>query len=133
MGFSTQQLKRGRQERSWKVHPVWRGIGCILLLLIPIMSWYITALFLQSNKKIVLPPELIRVVAIPATRVAEIDRVIIPVNHYFQSTHFVFGQVFFTIIFSVIGFGILSLLYSIIYRVAGPPRYGPFDVPSNKV
>jgi hypothetical protein len=133
MGFSSQQFKRGRQERPWKVHPVWRGIGCVLLLLIPIMSWYVTALFLGSNQKVVLPVELTRVVAIPSTSVAEIDKVIISVNHYFDSTHFVFGQIFFTIIFSVIGFGILSFLYAIIYRVAGPPRYGPFDVPPNKV
>jgi hypothetical protein len=133
MGFSSQHFNRGRQERPWKVHPVWRGIGCILLLLIPIMSWYLTALFLQTNEKVVLPPELIRVVAIPTTHVGAVDKVIIQVNRFFNSTHFVFGQIFFTIIFSVIGFGILSFLYAIIYRVAGPPRYGPFDVPPNKV
>ncbi len=133
MGFSTQHYNRGRQEKPWKVHPVWRGIGCILLLLIPIMSWYITALLLQSNQKALIPSELTKVVAIPVIGVGEIDRVIIQVNHYFDSIHFVFGQVFFTIIFSVLGFGILSFLYAIFYRVAGPPRYGPFDVPSNKV
>lgn len=133
MGFSSQQFQRGRQERPWKVHPVWRGIGCVLLLIIPIMSWYATALFLQSNTKVVLPPELTRVVVIPATHIQQVDKVIIQVNHYFDSTKFVFGQVFFTIIFSVIGFGVLALLYSILYRIAGPPRYGPFDVPPDKV
>ncbi len=133
MGFSSQQYKQGRQDRPWKVHPVWRGIGCILILIIPIMSWYATALFLQSNTKVVLPPELTRVVAIPATRVAEIDKVIFQINHYFDRVHFVFGQIFFTIIFSIIGFGIVALLYAVLYRFAGPPRYGPFDVPPNKV
>jgi hypothetical protein len=133
MGFSTQQLNRGRQEKPWKVHPVWRGIGCVLLILIPIMSWFITDLLLQSNQKALLPPELTKVVAIPVTQIAQIDRVIIQVNHYFSDTHFVFGQIFFTIIFSVLGFGILSFLYAIFYRMAGPPRYGPFDVPPNKV
>ena len=133
MGFSTQQYKRGRQERPWKVHPVWRGIGCILLLIIPIMSWYATTLFLQSNTKVVLPPELTRVVVIPATHVTEIDKVIFQVNHYFDRVHFVFGQIFFTVIFSIIGFGILAFLYAILFRIAGPPRYGPFDVPPNKV
>jgi hypothetical protein len=133
MGFSSQHYRRGRQERPWKVHPVWRGIGCVLLLIIPIMSWYITALFLQSNTKVVLPTELTRVAFIPATHITEVDKVIVQVNHYFNQVHFVFGQVFFTVIFSVLGFGILALLYSILYRFAGPPRYGPFDVPPNKV
>ena len=133
MGFSTQQFNRGRQDKPWKVHPVWRGIGCILLLLIPIMSWYVTALLLDSNQKAIIPPELTKVVAIPLIKVGGIDKVIIQVNTYFSNAHFVFGQVFFTIIFSVLGFGILSFLYAIFYRVAGPPRYGPFDVPPNKV
>jgi hypothetical protein len=28
---------------------------------------------------------------------------------------------------------VMAFLYSVLYRVAGPPRYGPFDVPPNKV
>jgi hypothetical protein len=133
MGFSAQQYRRQRDQRPWKIHPVWRGIGCALLLLVPIMSWFATSIFLESNRKIVLPWELTRVVAIPFTHIAEIDQVILPINSYFNATGFVFGQVFFTIIFSFIGFGVIAFLYAILYRVAGPPRYGPFDVPPNKV
>ncbi len=133
MGFSSQQYRHGSKERPWKVHPVWRGIGCVLLLIVPIMSWYGAALFLQTNTKVILPPELTKVAFIPATHITELDKIIIQVNHYFNSVHFVFGQIFFTIIFSVIGFGIIAFLYAILYRVAGPPRYGPFDVPPNKV
>ncbi len=133
MGFSSQQYRRQKEQKPWKINPVWRGIGCVLLLIVPIMAWYATNLFLQSNQKMVLPWELTKVVAIPFTKIAEIDRVILSINHYFASTGFVFGQVFFTIIFSIVGFGVLAFLYAILYRVAGPPRYGPFDVPPNKV
>ncbi len=133
MGFSSQQYQRGRQERPWKVNPVWRGIGCILLLLIPIMAWYGTALFLQTNRQIVLPRELTSVVVIPFTHINEIDKLILQANHYFQSTKFVFAQLFFTVILSIIGFGVMAFLYSLLYRIAGPSRYGPFDVPPNKV
>jgi hypothetical protein len=133
MGFSAQQYRQPRDQRPWKIHPVWRGIGCALLVLVPIMSWYATSLFLHSNEKVVLPWELTRVVTIPYTRVAQIDKVIVQINRYFDSTGFVFGQIFFTIIFSIIGFGVIAFLYAILYRVAGPPRYGPFDVPPNRV
>ena len=133
MGFSSQQYRRQKDQKPWKINPVWRGIGCVLLILVPIMAWFATTLFLQSNQKLVLPWELTKVVAIPYTRVSEIDQVILPINRYFASTGFVFGQVFFTIIFSIIGFGVMAFLYAILYRVAGPPRYGPFDVPPNKV
>ena len=133
MGFSAQHYRRQRDQRPWRIHPVWRGIGCALLLLIPIMSWYTTSLFLQTNTKVVLPWELTRVVAIPYTHVGEIDKVILQINRYFDATGFVLGQIFFTIIFSFIGFGVMAFLYALLYRVAGPPRYGPFDVPANKV
>ena len=133
MGFSSQQYRRQKEQKPWKINPVWRGIGCVLILLVPLMAWFASNLFLQSNEKMVLPWELTKVVAIPFTKISEIDQVILPINRYFASTGFVYGQMFFTIIFSVIGFGALAFLYAILYRVAGPPRYGPFDVPPNKV
>jgi hypothetical protein len=133
MGFSSQKYQREHQKRPWKVHPIWRGIGCALILLIPIMSWFGSTMFLESNQTIVLPWELTRVVAIPYTHIAELDRVIVSINHYFADTGFVFGQIFFTIILSFIGFGILAFIYALMYRVAGPSRYGPFDVPPNRV
>ncbi len=133
MGFSSQNYQHEHQQRPWKVNPIWRGIGCILFLLIPIMSWFGTTIFLQSNQTIVLPVELTRVVAIPYTHIAQIDRVILTINRYFSDTGFVFSQVFFTVILSIIGFGLLAFIYALMYRAAGPSRYGPFDVPPNKV
>jgi len=97
------------------------------------MSWYATALYLQSNEKITLPWELSTVIAIPYTHLAEIDSVIAPINRYFASTGLIFGQLFFTIILSFLGFGILAFVYALLYRVAGPPRYGPFDVPPSSM
>jgi hypothetical protein len=133
MGFSAQKYRREHEQRPWKIHPVWRGIGCALLILVLIMSWYGTKLFLQSNEKIVLPRELTRVVSIPYTHVSGIDRLIGEINNYFSRTGFVFGQIFFTTIFAIIGFGVMSVIYAVMYKVAGPPRYGPFDVPPNQM
>jgi hypothetical protein len=44
------------------------------------------------------------------------------------------GQIFFaevavTAILMVIGFGLLTILYSLFYRTFGPSQYGPMDVP----
>jgi hypothetical protein len=133
MGFSQQQYRKAQQERKWKINPAWRGIGCILLLIIPIMSWVGAVLVLQSNLTIPLPFEMKQIVVIPFTHVVQIDKVIQQVNQYFQSTGFVTGQLFLTVIFLFVGYGILAFLYSILYRMAGPPRYGPFDVPPDSV
>jgi len=34
-----------------------------------------------------------------------------------------------TIVLIVIGFGILTVVYAIFFRLIGPPRYGPLDSP----
>lgn len=40
----------GRRRASgpfpWRVHPIWRGIGCLLLILIPIISYGLAELLL---------------------------------------------------------------------------------------
>lgn len=129
MGFAVNKYRREREPRRWKINPVWRGIGCVILLIIPIMSWYGTKFFLQSNRQIALPAELLKTFTIPFTHVAQIDQIIRSINNYADLHNLIYGQFFFTIILMFIGFGILSVIYAILYRVVGPPRYGPFDVP----
>ncbi len=74
-----------------------------------------------------------KVVTVPFIHVREIDNIITQVNHYFQASGFMAGQLYLTIIFLFVGYGILAFLYSVLYKMAGPPRYGPFDVPPNSV
>lgn len=133
MGYSSQQYKKDQQARPWKINPAWRGIGCVLFLLIPIMSWVGATMVLQSNLRLPLPNELARPVVIPYIHVTELDKIIRSVNQFFAASGFVFGQLFFTIILMVVGFGLMAFIYSLLYKIAGPPRYGPFDVPPSSV
>jgi hypothetical protein len=129
MGFSAQKYRKERQEKPWEIHPVWRGIGCALILLIPIMAWYAASLFFQTNTKIRLSYEITKPVTLPYTQISEIDQIITDINHYTVSHHLSVGQFLFSIVLMFIGFGILSLIYAIMFKAAGPSRYGPFDVP----
>ena len=74
-----------------------------------------------------------QVVTIPFIHVREIDKIITQVNQYFIATGFMTGQLFLTVIFVFVGLGIMAFLYAILYKIAGPPRYGPFDVPPSSV
>ena len=129
MGFSTQQYRSDKTERRWKINPIWRGIGCFLLLLIPIMAWFAAELFLDSGQQIIQSDSLYRPITIQFINIAEIDMIIADFNAYSASSNLVSGQFFFTVIFTVIGYGLLAFLYAVLYRLIGPPRYGPFDVP----
>src|SRR4030043_680388 len=129
MGFSSQKYRKERQERPWVIHPVWRGIGCALILLIPIMAWYAAVLFFQTNKTIPLSYTISKPITIPYSQVQEIDRILAIFNQYTVSHNLIVGQFLLTVVFLFIGFGILSLIYAVFFKAAGPSRYGPFDIP----
>jgi hypothetical protein len=76
-----------------------------LLILIPIISFAAARTFLQENaqaKWIAIPQELTGSVVIPA-----LGRV-------------TFAELASTVIFMVIGFGLMTVVYSMFYRLAGP-------------
>lgn len=127
MGYSSQKYGKKGQERPWKVHPIWRGIGCFMAIIMPLMAWAGADLFLQTNTFVPLPAELFRTVLLPRSNPGMIDSVVRSINSIMSGMGVTYGQLFFTFVFLFLGYGLLSILYSIMYRIAGPPRYGQFD------
>jgi hypothetical protein len=106
-------------ERPWEIHPIWRGIGCLMGVLIPIIAYAASVLLVEANMTegwVPAPFELIQTVEVP---------MIGPVEH-------LFANLIVTVLLSLVGFGLLTILYSILYSVVGPPRYGPLDAPPQK-
>lgn len=120
-----------KKEARYDIHPVWRGIGCFLIILIPFMAYTATIAFHQANARsgwLPVPanlndyPDMSKLQrAAPQLNVAwnAIERI-----YYFDLLMF--------FVFLVLGFGLLSVVYAAMYRVVGPPRYGPYDVPPIK-
>jgi hypothetical protein len=47
------------------------------------------------------------------------------------------GRIFFldlamAVILLIVGFSMLMVLYAIVAKIIGPPRYGPYDVPPSR-
>lgn len=120
-----------KKEARYEVHPIWRGIGCLLLILVPLMALTAAVSLRKANETthwVAVPPELDKYPdmtkvnrAIPALGPVwtAIDRV-----YYFDALLFV--------IFTALGFGLLSVVYSFMYKIVGPPRYGMYDAPEIK-
>lgn len=129
MGFSsTRYGRQAVEERRQQIHPIWRGIGCILLFLVPIISFFLARYFMANSGLIPLPIELSKPVILSFYNLGPVDSIIYRINDAFNG-ELLYGDLFFTIIFMVLGFGVLSIAYGIIYRIIGPPRYGPLDAP----
>jgi hypothetical protein len=93
-----------------KVHPIWRGVGFVLMVLSPIMAYATMELFMIENAAkhlIMIPNQLIVAWQDPYVLVK------------------VIGTLFLTLIYLVA----FQLVYFIIMRIFAPPRYGPLDVP----
>jgi hypothetical protein len=101
----------------WKIHPVWRGLGCLLILIGPVLA-YITAdiLVAMTMKEgwYPVPAELARVVRLPLIE--------INVPHFF-------ANMLVAALLLLFGFALIMILYTVIFAIAGPGRYGPLDAP----
>ena len=104
-------------ERPWSVHPIWRGIGCLMILIGPFVAFAAAHILLEMNLEqgwYPIPGEF----AGPFT----IKGIGYTVDHFF-------ADLLIAGVFLLIGFAILMIIYSIIYSIMGPPRYGPLDAP----
>lgn len=129
MGYSPKKFQPKRDERPWQVHPAWRGIGCILVILVPIMAWAGAAVFLERNTFFNLPENITEPMIFKYSQYDWLNQVIHWLNINLGGRGLTSGQILFTLAFMVIGYVILVIIYGVMYRVAGPPRYGPLDAP----
>lgn len=113
------------------LHPVWRGIGCLLIVIIPVMSYALATLlapeFKASGK---FPPILFMPVRFPAwvghwPALNAIARFISSIENL--------GAIIllFSLIMPLLT-GLFTLLYILVYQYVGPPRYTIFDTPPPK-
>ena len=97
-----QQYERRVVEERERPHPVWRGLGFILMALIAIMSYAGANLLVEANKTkgwVKVPAEIQGGVSWAPDLYAEL---------------------FVAFFLTFVGFGILTIVYSAIYRITRP-------------
>jgi uncharacterized membrane protein YphA (DoxX/SURF4 family) len=104
-------------QRPWSVHPIWRGIGCLMIVIGPIIAIAAAHIVLEMNMEqgwFAIPVEFSGPFTIPGVGY--------PVDHFY-------ADLLLAGVFLLIGFAIMMIVYAIIYSIMGPPRYGPLDAP----
>ncbi len=101
-------------EEKRKIHPVWRGVGFALMLIVPFMAYAGAMLLLDANRQkgwFAIPQDLIlKQTADPLLLV----------------------KVVATLVLSFLGFMVIFFVGLVISRLFGPARYGPYDAPPVK-
>ena len=124
------RVARKPDERRWSIHPVWRGIGCFMIIIIVVMSYAGAKEFIdynERNQKLGLPDQLYDKVHISYTKYIPALKEDDVVNKFLANIKY--GYLVFMLIFMFVGFGAFSFVYSALYRVSGPSRYTPLDSP----
>ena len=104
------QVRRPKEDESKKVHPVWRGIGCISMVIIPILS-YVGGVQLVNNRDsltwIVIPEEIVLKQG---------------------NNPLIFVKILYAIIIGLLLFFLLGVITFVVNRLSGGNRKGPYDV-----
>lgn len=96
-------------------HPIWRGIGCILSVFVPVMSYFVASGLVDDRGKIawlIIPQDLI----FPR----------------FNDAYLVVKILYAGILVLIIAI-VLAVITFVITRFFGPSKFGPRDVPPEKV
>lgn len=97
-----QQYERQMSEDKKGVHPIWRGLGFVLMGVIAVISYAGANLLVEANKTK-------GWIAVPAG-----------IQGGVSWAPDLYAELIVAIFLAFIGFGILTIVYSIIYRVSRP-------------
>jgi hypothetical protein len=124
-----------RQAPSRKirqVHPIWRGIGCLFTILIPIISYagaYLTVEYgLDHGWPI--PNQLLGFPRLPdfIYRSDALAAFLSPITTWNN----LYANLALAFVYMLLLGGLLALVNALVYQFAGPPRWGPQDIPPPK-
>ena len=124
--YAKYQPKSTRHQRE--IHPIWRGIGCIMMVIVPLMAYGLAVLFTPPIEATgLLPRELFQPLRLPDW--AFETPVLREVAVFFAGVDNLGALLLFFFIFLLVLSGVFSMLYAGIYQAVGPARYTAFDAP----
>jgi len=124
---------REAKPKAREIHPVWRGIGCMIIMVVPVLSYLTAVVTLPMFKsRGLIPGDLIVTSRLPDW-MWSINRDLTGWLQGIVGKPDFLPMVLLTLIYIMILGSLFSILYSMIYRVLRPSRYGPTDAPPIRV
>ena len=113
-------------------HVIWRGLGCLMMVIIPVISYaaaYEIVNYGLANSWTI-PYQLLGTPQLPeiirkSNALWSLFRPITGIQNFYA--YIAFG----TLIMVLIS-GTISVIYAVVYRILGPSRWGPLDMPPPK-
>ena len=124
---------RRPSARAPQTPAIWRGIGCLLIIIVPIVAWLLAEGTLTRALAAgwPLPYQLLGYPVVPEGLWSIPG--LYPILLFIRGQQHLYMKLLLTLAYVVLISATLSLIYALIYRVTGPPRYGPLDLPQPEV
>ncbi len=103
--------------RPYEIHPIWRGIGCLLVIIGPPLAFLVSHLLVDMNLEngwYPVPREMMNTFRIPGTE--------------FSISH-LYATLVVTFVLILMGIALIMIMYTVVYSMMGPKRFGPMDAP----
>ncbi len=129
--YTSYQREKAKAKRN-EVNPVMRGIGCVLIVLVPILAYGIAIYTVDYGVRTgwAIPATWLGIIAIPPLLLRLAGLSII--WNFLQAQNNLVANLFFAAAITIVIFGILAIIYGFTYKLFGPPEYGPTDMPPIK-
>ena len=133
MGKYSTNSRIAKKPKSEGPHVIWRGIGCLMMLIIPAIS--IAAGYETVNYGLThgwsIPYQLLGAARLPdffykSSGLLQLFGFITRIPNFY-------AHAAVSILYMVLIGGIISVIYAVVYRMVGPSRYGPLDAPPPKI
>lgn len=131
--YTTREVRKPLKDPNRAPHAVWRGIGCLMLLIIPIVSIALgyETIQLGLEKGWPIPYQLLGRPVMPdwVYQVRVLNLLTQPIR---TTPHF-YAYAVTSVVYMILIGGVISMFYAFFYQMVGPARYGPFDAPPPKI
>lgn len=116
-------------RRRSEPHPIWRGIGCAIILIIPVLAYILGAIAVDYAVKegIRLPEGLAGYPVMPDWLFYVPG--LVPLLSWIEGRYNLYAYLLMAFFFTVALGGVVSLVYAIMYRMVGPKQYTHLDAP----
>jgi hypothetical protein len=124
-------IRVGVEKEKPQINPIWRGIGCILMVVAPLVAFAMTVILipvLEASGYV--PMELLGYVHFPPW-VMKVPFLSFLASFIGGINNLYLGIVVFIVVLLLLS-GIFSMIYVAILQVIGPPRYSEMDAPPSR-
>lgn len=133
MGKYKSSATRREKPKPKGPHFIWTGLGCLMMIIIPVISFaaaYETVNY-GLDHEWSLPYQLLGTPQLPEIvyKSDALWSVLGPLTNI--KNLYAYAAVGF--LFMILLSGIISFIYAVIYRMLGPSRWGPLDVPPPRI